>query len=752
MRAIVTTLLVLCTANGVSAAEWSFLGPQPITNGPYSGRLSSVAASRTTSGLYYAGAASGGVWRTDDGGTTWIPLTDALPGTIIGALALDPNNDDILYAGSGEANFANHSLYGRGLYKTVDGGATWTHLAEDTFGGRTFSRLVIAHDNSQTLYAAITHAGGFPERVAGKNHPGVDGPVGVFKSIDGGSTWTLLRGGLPAAPASDIVIHPTNSSLLYAAIGRIFGGPDNGIYRSTTGGTSWTQLTTGLPVTPGRISLAIAPSLPDRMYTLITEPATSSGGSAETDDIYRSNDGGATWSPTNAGNLQATYGWYLSAITVGPTDPDLVFAGGLNLLRSTDGGGVYSNVTPPHVDIHGLTFDVDGQLLCANDGGLHISNNSGSSWVARNDTLGVVQFYAGLSTHPTDPSFIIGGTQDNGTNRRTTAQSGWSSVLGGDGGYTALDHDMPNIVFAEWQGTGNLRRSTSSGTGWSWAGTGIVQTDRNCFLPPYAFIPGSSTRMLYATHRIYESVDSGQSWSPISEDVTGGGSAAIRALAIAPSNALTVYVATNDGRVLVSRDGGATFELVRSGGTLWPRVTRELAVHPTQDGLAYLAVSEFGTDQILRASNYGATWVAIDGDLPDVPANCVAAWRRGHGTVVFLGTDTGVYLSCDDGDHWRRYGDGMPNVPIIDIVVDHAHNRVIAATLGRGAWSIPLPPQQPSIDIHGYRSFQSCFTGSAGTPQHRVPSPGCAALYDNDLDNDIDVTDFLCIFPIINGP
>ncbi|MCH7527463.1 MAG: hypothetical protein IID39_08505, partial [Planctomycetes bacterium] len=183
---------MVCLGGGVSGAEWRSLGPAPITSGPYSGRLAAVVCSPTDANRYFVGAADGGVWRTDDGGASWTPLTDLLPRCAIGALALDPLDENTIYAGSGEANFANHSRYGVGLYKSTDGGESWFVLAADAFSGRAFSRIVVDPVNSETLYAAITHAGGFPEMVAARGHPQADGPLGVFKSTDGGVNWTHL--------------------------------------------------------------------------------------------------------------------------------------------------------------------------------------------------------------------------------------------------------------------------------------------------------------------------------------------------------------------------------------------------------------------------------------------------------------------------------------------------------------------------------------------------------------------------------
>lgn len=730
LRGLVAAMPAALVVSVAGAIEVVELGPTPIAPASDTGRVSAVVCSPTDPNRIYVAGADGGVWRTLDGGLTWSPLTDHMPTTAMGALALDPTDEDVIYAGTGEANFANHSRYGLGLFKSTDGGDSWVHLAESTFAGRCFAKILVHPSSPQTVWAAVTPAGGFPALAAAKGHPQRGDAVGVFRSVDGGVTWTALTNGLPALAATDLAIDPTNPDVVYAAIGHIFGSPDNGIYKSTDGGDGWTRLGGGLPTTTmGRISLAVAPSNGQRLYALVTRPSNASGGGASMLGAFRSDTGGATWTAlTSLSNIQATYGWYLSVVSVQPTNPDVVFMGGLDLVRSTNAGTSFSFVTPIHVDQHAIAWDAAGRLVVGDDGGVHRSTNLGTNWIAINAGLATVQFYAGLSTHPTDPLILLGGLQDNGSCRRTTNTRQWTQVFGGDGGWTQLDPATPTRVFVEFQGTGNLYRSTNGGTSFNLVNTGIVTGDRNCFLPPYLIDPTNSSRMLYATQRVYRSLDGGTSWSPISGDQTTG-SGAIRTMAMAPTNPNVVWIATNDGNVRVSTDGGATFAAVLSGVPGWPRVTREIFVDPTDANTMYLATAHFGTTQIRRTRDLGQTFEPLDAALPDVPVNVVAADVRFGQPVVYAGTDAGLLRSIDDGASWNRMA-GIPNACVIDLRLEPSRNRLIVATQGRGAWAvIGLIPgdldNDGDVDVDDLALLLSDF--------------GCEAACTADVDGDGDV-------------
>lgn len=687
MRILAVVALAVSTL--ANAQVWKELGPSPIEGG-FNGRISSVACSATNASKVYFGGADGGVWKTLDGGATWTVLTDQAETSAIGAVAVDPTNDQIVYAGTGEANYANHSRYGVGILKSTDGGATWTLYGKDTFGGRTFSKIVIDPSNTQVLYASVAAAGGFPEKAGAKGHPLRSGPMGVFKSTDGGVSWTQLTNGLPNQAGTDIAIVSSTPNVLFAAIGRPFGATENGVYKSTDSGASWTKLAGGLPSSNlGRISVATAPSDPNRVYALVVNRCDASGNGASTLGAYKSVNGGTSWTSMPIGSFQATYGWFLCAIGVQPTNADVALFAGYDMMRTTNGGSSFSTVTPQHVDNHAIAWDASGRVWAGCDGGLFRSTNNGTTWVNVNTGIGTCQFYAAIALSPANPLVVLGGLQDNGTVQRNSTSGAWDNFIGGDGGYAAIDQLLPSRAFAQYQGAGNIFRSTNSGGSWNSAGSGINTNDRSAFFTPVEIDPTTSSRILLGTHRVYRSTNGGTSWTAISADVSNG-SGAIRALAISKSSPQTVWVATTDGNISKSTDGGATFTKMLTGIPGWPRVTREVTIDPLDDKTVYLAVSNFGIDQVLKTTNGGTSWAALDGDLPDVPVNVLVVDKPYGKHTIFAGTDTGVYYSRDGGVKWYRLGPNFPHVPVIDLKVDMARTRLVVATQGRGAWEYKL--------------------------------------------------------------
>jgi photosystem II stability/assembly factor-like uncharacterized protein len=687
-----------------AGADWRELGPSPIAQGS-TGRLTDVAPHPTDPDIVYIAAASGGVWRYDNG--NWTPLTDHMPASAIGALALDPNDPDVLYAGSGEANGATHSFYGVGLYKSIDAGATWEILGEDEFAGRAFARILVSPVDGNVLFAA-TRSAGDP-----KGHPQANGPIGVWHSLDGGVTWTLLGDGMASGEAGDLAMDPNDPDVVYAGV---FGD----VYRSMDGGGTWTRV---LDVSGGRVQIVVAPTNSQRLWTL------SSNGTAR-----RSDDQGDSW--TTMDPEIYLQGGYDIAVAVDPDNEDIAFFGGVPVSRTDDAGQSFDEITPPHVDIHRFARDADGRLLCANDGGLHRSSNNGDSWDVLNLGLGVIQFYPGLSIHPTDPDWMIGGLQDNGTVLRHDDSMFWDVVMGADGGYTAVHPDNPDVVFAQGQGTGSLGRSTDGGVNFDGSSDGINEDDPNAFHSPIVFHPDDPATVYYATNRIYRSTNTGDFWVDISDILFS--TDAIRAMAIAPSNPDRIYVASRERGIYASEDGGENFTRVLDYAPGWVRTTRELAVAPWDDQMLFVGVRRFGANQVGMTPDAGETWEALDGDLPDVPVNSVAAAEVGANRFVFAATDRGVWVTCTMGEHWGLMGEAFPNVPTTDIQYDDRLTRVVVATMGRGVWTfddateaalleecMPEDGTGTGTDSGGTTSTPGSSSGGSGDTT--TPGPGSSS-------------------------
>lgn len=689
-----TTFILLLSVTLCLAGINPQMGPSPIINESdfFVGRISSLVTSPTDENKYFAGSADGGVWRTTDGGNNWLPITDNMPTTAIGSLAMDPNNEDIIYAGTGESNYANHSRYGLGIYKSIDSGDSWTVIGADIFSGRSVSKIIVSHDNSDIIYASVSPAGGFPALAAAKQHPDANGLLGVFKSTDAGESWQHLSQ-LPALPVSSFVINGSNNQILYAAVGDIYGHVDNGLYKSIDGGSSWNRLSVGLlnnsGAHKGRTTVAISPVDSTKLYYSVVNRAFISGGGASLNMVYASSDSGNSWHELGRQVFMSSFGWYFSVLEVLASDADNLYLGGLSATRSINGAVSqssenWSDITPPHVDIHGITEDADSRLLIATDGGVYRSENFGLDWQALNNGLSNVQFYAGVSINFDDKNTIIAGAQDNGTLRSKNLSIEYGHLFGGDGGWTQIDKTN-NDLFMEFQGTSNMYRLR--GTQYTKIDPNDQITGRTAFFAPYLLDPRNSNRMIYATERIFESNDAGQNWHTISPDLSDG-FGAVRSMAMAPSNPDFVYVATNDGNVMRSQDGGHNFTQIADNIPGWPRVTREIFVHPTDENIVYLAVAAFDTQQIRYSSNGGSNWTALDGDLPNTPVNTILVKPQQnmlHG-IIYAGTDIGLYISIDDGQSWQKYGKGLPNVPVIDIRLDDSGSQLVVVTQGRGIW------------------------------------------------------------------
>ena len=645
--------------------------------GPYNvgGRVNALAVA--PGGLpAYLGSANGGVFRSDDLGSNWQPLTDALSLASVGALALHPSNPNTIWVGTGDANGTVDGYDGTGVYVSRDRGVHWA--ARGLRNTSHIGAIVISPaDSNRILVGAM-----------GKAFT-TDPNRGLYLSTDGGATWTRTLFVNDSTGVSDVAINPLHPDTVYCTTWtrvrrltyrRAFG-PDCAVWRSTDGGVTWARIMNGLPPAgddQGRFAIAVAPSLPSRVYVSCTSGVTS--GYVGT-GLYRSDDGGGSWTRMDLGathrNAFGGFAWYFGRVAVSPLDPDDVWVLGVRLLHSIDGGVTLNDETgAAHVDQHAIALDPlgSGRVMLGNDGGF-FSSVSGGAW-QKCVNLPITQFYSG-SVAPANAARIVGGAQDNGTVKTETGPSGWSEVLGGDGLMCQWHPLGANTLYAEWQYScdrSGIRRSTNSGTSFS-TSTGWVSTDRFNWNTPYTFNPRNPNTMIAGTQRVYKSPNSGASWSPVSGDLTTNPGAAvvygtISAVAIANSDTTLYLVGTDDGRVWKSANSGATWQDISTG--LPKRYVTCVTADPNTAGVLYVSFSGFGQDlhdpRIYRSTDAGATWTGIRGNLPDAPVNDLIVDPTLAGTL-YAGTDLGVFVSRDNGTIWTALGGAMPIQPVWDLVL-----------------------------------------------------------------------------------
>ena len=656
---------------GVVDTRWRALGPDRVLNNGVvtAGRVSAIAIHPTDMNILYAGGAQGGVWRSDDAGANWRPLTDQECSLAMGSIAIDPVNPDIIYAGTGEQHFSGDSYYGCGVLRTFDAGETWEQLGVQAFlsrrsegsGGARIARVVIdrataGSASSTTVLAASTY--------------------GLFRSTDSGMNWDLVLDGI----ATDLVPDPGNASVLYAAV------HGQGAYKSTDTGASWTHTSTGMDINIARrINLAIAPSAPQTLYASFQTGESQGSGLT----MYRTVNGAATWQELPATGASCWYQcWYDMTIAVHPANPQTVYFGSLQLYRSIDGGQNFAtHHNDIYVDEHLLVFDTlrgANALYLANDGGVYRTINGGTTWTSLATNLAVAQYYRGIGLHPSIAGITLGGTQDQGTQQSAPGTTAWEKVMGGDGGYTAFDVENPSTWYAETQWIANSGYSGPRKNG-SLVITGIETGERGLFIPPLVMDPMDSKRLYFGIRSLYRTDNSADRWERIYR--TPGNREVISSIGLTPSDENTVYAGVLYGQVIVTRDGGVTWQ--QSGSGLPDRFIGDVAVHPDDPEQAYAVAGGFLTGHVFHTVDGGLTWEDRTGNLPDHPVNAIL-YDPADLEGVFIGTDLGVFHSATGGDTWERMDEDLPTVAVFDLAAQPGTSRLVAATHGRGMFEIPI--------------------------------------------------------------
>ena len=671
---------------GRSAAiqgEWKLVGPRPVAFRPgyaVSGRVTALAIDPRNNDVVYLGSAAGGVWKTIDGGQNWRALTDDQPSITIGALVIDPTNPDIIYAGTGEANFNADAYTGVGILKSTDGGASWTHYL-GPFSRQQFGALAVHPTNGRIVIAGTR--------------------TGVYRSTDGGQNWTNTLAGVATA----IFFNPTAPDTVSAALGNVNGSAANGVYKSTDAGQNWTRITGAGSIpsgtTVGRIDLVAGPGSPDTLYAAV---GSRSVNGASLLGIYRTTDGGDRWTRLSSPDFCNPQCWFDLAIRVHPSDQNIIYAGGVNLIRSVNGGLTWQtlpsngNQGGPHVDHHALVFTNDGRRLYnGNDGGVWSTDSFGSAtviWDNLNNTLAVTQYYPSLSIHPTNLNVSLGGSQDNGTHLYEGNER-WRLVIGGDGGWTAIDPSSPNIAYGAYVYSEIYRTNRGDFTDRLAIDHGINPDDRIRFIATYVLDPTNPQRLYFGSQRVYRSVDGGGLWKPISPDLTNPPSPSttsttysISTIAVAPTDPQVIYTGSASGSVYVTRNGGTNWEDKSDG--LPTRAITKVTVDPFDAATIYVTLSGFNGGHVFRSRNFGGAWTDISTNLPDVPVNDIAVDIDIPDTL-YVGTDLGAMVSSDNGATWETLGTGLPRTAVIALVLHRPTRTLRAATHGRSVWDFTLP-------------------------------------------------------------
>ncbi len=667
--------------------DWIFAGPTNV-----GGRITALAVHPSAPDTVYAGAALGGVFKSTDGGLSYTNVFNDDFALSTGALAIDPQHPTWIWLGTGEANTSGDSYGGKGVYFSSDGGRNWAHkgLEEVVHIGE----IAVDPENSDRVFVAAAGElfGTNPER-------------GIYRTLDGGDTWSRVLFLTDSTAGIDVAVNPNNADTVYAVLWerirtttyRSVGGFSSGVWRSVNGGDTWSELTTGLPQTNivGRGGIAVSPVNPNRLYLVYANhPGNLLG-------IYRSDNAGNSWTQTSGpGNgLYSNFGWYFGQIWAHPTQQNTVIVQGVNMYRSTNSGGAWSAIfSDAHVDHHALWIKPSDptRMITGHDGGINVSTNSGANSTHASD-LPITQFYA-ITSDPQLPQRLFGGTQDNSTPCTFTGNTDdWEVLYGGDGFYCLVDPRDSDVIFAEYQ-YGGLGKSTDGGQTFDYIASNF-DNDRINWMMPFVMSPTNPDVLYCGTTTVWKTTTGGNDWTSISPDLTGGPGpgnlifGTITTLSVSAADSQVVYAGTDDARVWRTQNGGANWQLVNAG--LPQRWCTRVTAHYDSANVVYAAFSGYKwmdyMPHLFRSSDYGTIWQDISSNLPEAPVNDILI-DPDQPSYLYAGTDFGVYFSADWGTTWSVLGDGLPLSSVFDLqVTTGAPRYLVAGTHGRSMWKIPLP-------------------------------------------------------------
>ncbi|MFH1050286.1 MAG: T9SS type A sorting domain-containing protein [bacterium] len=647
--------------------EWRPIGPFNV-----GGRVKSVAIHPSIAGTVYIGAAAGGIWKTTNAGTNWTPIFDYENGIGFGSLSIDVNNPDIIYAATGEAvlNSAAPIYLSAGVYKSTDAGNSWLSIGLTNVGA--FSKIYVHPLNSNKVVGGVVGFNG-----------------GFYYSTDAGESWNKSENFDKSV--TDVSINPNNENEYFVGV------LGEGIFYSSDSGLTWEKRSAGLPALH-RVSVQMAPSAPDILYTLFEE-----GGSGGTASIYKSTNRGASWQRSYKGSEEFFngQGWYDNYIMVHPSNPNIVFAGGIDLWRTTSGGGSsvsWGNTTDGysggsvHVDHHCGAFNPlnPNEIYIGNDGGVYKSTNLGDDYTELNNGMDITQFYS-LDIDKNVENRTFGGTQDNGTLGNHASATQWGYVNGGDGFRTVIDFDNTNQIFGEVYSSNSVypfRRNVVN-SDYRLLVNGLTDDVSGIWDPPLEIHPQHNFALYHGRTALYFSFSSGNYWEvgiPKQEYK-------FSAIGISPISDELIYAGNIAGKLFVTKNHFAEYKNVSSNGLVVRAIT-DIECSRLNAETAVVSFSGYGTDHVYKTTNAGETWASISHKLPDVPCNTLAMHPENE-DIIFVGTDIGVFATFNGGQSWLPYGRKLPRTIVTDMKIQNSSFTgsyiLRVATFGRSMWEIDIP-------------------------------------------------------------